>query len=216
VREKFLRDALMLVATIDPLGTLALFVAVAGGLDGAARARVARSAVLYSAVILVAAIVVGQLILTAMHVSLASLQVAGGLILFLLGLKMVFGGHFDSQPEAGHDIAVFPLAIPAIANPGSIMACVLLTDNDTFSIKTQAGTTAILIGVLALTYLLLRAAAPIHRLIGSNGAAILTRVMGMILCALSVELVMAAVGAEAWIHHPAAPAGASLSRADAG
>jgi len=201
VAEKFLRDALMLGATIDPLGTLALFVAVTKDLDQPDRRRVARNAVLYSSVILVASVIVGQIILTAMHIRLASLQVAGGLILFLLGLKMVFGGHFESQPEAGHDVAVFPLAVPAIANPGSIMACVLLTDNNEHSIKTQLGTTAILLAILAVTYLLLRAAGPIHRLLGTNGAAILTRVMGMILCALSVELVMAAVGADAWLQH---------------
>ena len=202
MKEKFIRDALMLGATIDPLGTLAIFVAVTRDLAPQARSKVALKAVLYAGIILVASVVVGQILLTAMHIRLVSLQVAGGLILFLLGLKMVFGGHFESQPEAGHDVSVFPLAIPSIANPGSIMACVLLTDNNTYPISTQIGTTAILLGILVLTYLLLRLAAPVHRLTGATGAAILTRVMGMILCALSVELVMAAVGAEAWLQRP--------------
>ncbi|HEV8631192.1 MAG TPA: MarC family protein, partial [Thermoanaerobaculia bacterium] len=117
----------------------------------------------------------------------------------LLGLKMVFGGHLVSNPEPGHDLGVFPLAVPAIANPGSIMACVLLTDNNRYSIATQAATTLVLVGILLLTYLLMRSAGSIHRVLGDNGAAILTRVMGMLLCALSVELVMAAVGADAWL-----------------
>jgi len=202
MKEKFIRDALMLGATIDPLGTLAIFVAVTRDLASPNRNKVALKAVLYAGIILVASVVVGQILLTAMHIRLVSLQVAGGLILFLLGLKMVFGGHFESQPEAGHDVSVFPLAIPSIANPGSIMACVLLTDNNTYPISTQIGTTAILVGILVLTYLLLRLAEPVHRLTGATGAAILTRVMGMILCALSVELVMAAVGAEAWLQRP--------------
>jgi multiple antibiotic resistance protein len=202
MKEKFLRDALMLVATIDPLGTLALFVGLTPSLDTAAKRRAALKAVLYSGAILVASIVLGQIVLTAMHIRLLSLQVAGGLILFLLGLKMVFGGHFASAPEPGHDVAVFPLAVPAIANPGSIMACVLLTDNDAFPIAVQLGTTLILLAVLLVTYLLMRLAEPIHGLLGDNGAAILTRVMGMVLCALSVELVMAAVGAEAWLQRP--------------
>jgi multiple antibiotic resistance protein len=202
--EKFLRDALMLGATIDPLGTLALFVAVTRNLPPESKRSAALKAVIYSGAILIASVIVGQVILTAMHIRLLSLQVAGGLILFLLGLKMVFGGHFETQPEAGHDVAVFPLAVPAIANPGSIMACVLLTDNNVYPIATQMGTTAILIGILALTYVLLRLSGPIHRFTGVTGAAILTRVMGMILCALSVELVMGAVGAEAWLRHSAA------------
>jgi multiple antibiotic resistance protein len=201
MEEKFLRDAVMLGATIDPLGTLALFVSLTRDLDPAARRRTARNAVLYSAAILITSILLGQVILTAMHVRLLSLQLAGGLILFLLGLKMVVGGHFESSPEPGHDLAVFPLAIPAIANPGSIMACVLLTDNNTYSIAVQAGTTLILVAILAVTYVSMLLAGPIHRAIGDQGAAILTRVMGMILCALSVELVMTAVGAERWLQH---------------
>ena len=123
MEEKFLRDALLLGATIDPLGTLALFVSLTRGLDAATRRRTAGKAVLYSGAILLASVVLGQVVLSAMHVRLLSLQLAGGLILFLLGLKMVFGGHFESSPEPGHDLAVFPLAVPAIANPGSIMAC---------------------------------------------------------------------------------------------
>lgn len=202
--EKFIRDALMLVATIDPLGTLAIFVSVTRELDAGARRAAAGRAVLYSGVILVASIVLGQFVLSAMHIRLLSLQVAGGLILFLLGLKMVFGGHFESRTEAGHDVAVFPLAIPSIANPGSIMACVLLTDNDVFSIPMQLGTTSVLLTILAITYVLLRLAGPIHRVTGDAGAAILSRVMGMILCALSVELVMAAVGAGGWLPTSAA------------
>ena len=200
--EKFLRDAILLLATIDPLGTLAIFVTVTLGLDRPAKQRAARKAVLYAGAILVGSVIAGQIVLSAMHIRLLSLQVAGGLILFLLGLKMVFGGHFSSSPEPGHDIAVFPLAVLVIANPGSIMACVLLTDNDTFSISVQLGTTLILVGVLLVTYLLLRLAGPIHHVLGDNGAAILTRVMGILLCALSVELVMVAVGAAGWTQGP--------------
>ena len=192
----------MLGATIDPLGTLAIFVAVTNDLSAESKRRAALRAVLYAGTILVASVLLGQVLLTAMHVRLVSLQVAGGLILFLLGLKMVFGGHFEAQPESGHDISVFPLAIPAIANPGSIMACVLLTDNNVYSLTVQLGTTLILVAILLITYLLLRISGPIHRIMGENGAAILTRVMGMVLCALSVELVMGAIGAERWLQHP--------------
>jgi multiple antibiotic resistance protein len=202
VAEKFIRDALMLAATIDPIGALALFVAVTGDLTESERRRVALRSVLYSGAVLVASVVVGQILLGAMHIRLVSLQVAGGLILFVLGMKMVFGGHFETQPESGHDVAVFPLAVPSIANPGSIMACVLLTDNEVYSIATQLGTTAILIGILAVTWLLLRLSGPIYRFTGATGAAILTRVMGMILCALSVELVMEALGVAPWLLHP--------------
>jgi multiple antibiotic resistance protein len=191
----------MLGATLDPLGTLAIFVGVTREMSAEAKRRTALRATLYSGTLLVASVLLGQIVLTAMHIRLVSLQLAGGLILFLLGIKMVFGGHFEAQPESGHDVSVFPLAVPAIANPGSIMACVLLTDNNIYPFRVQLATTLILVGILLLTYVLLRLADPIHRLIGVNGGAILTRVMGMVLCALSAELVMGAVGAERWLQH---------------
>jgi len=200
--EKYTRDALILWATVDPIGTLALFAAITARLAPAARRRAALKAVLYAGTVLVAAIVSGQILLGAMGIRLVSLQVAGGIILFLFGLQMIFGAVGASGPpagEEGHDIAVFPLAVPSIASPGAIMAVILLTDNYTYSIPAQAGTAAVLVIILAITYALMRLADPILRVIGHNGAEILIRVMGMLLAALSIELVMEAVGLPQWI-----------------
>jgi multiple antibiotic resistance protein len=201
--EKLLRDAAMLWATIDPIGTLALFAGLTARLSTSERRNVALRATLYAAVILVGSIVVGQIILDDMGIRLISLQVAGGIILFVFALQMIFGSGTESptsQPESGHDLAVFPLAVPSIASPGAIMAAILLTDNDLYTITQQATTTAVLLGVLAITCLLMLLSGPILRVIGRNGAAILIRVMGMVLAALSVELVMQALGIEKWVH----------------
>lgn len=200
--EKITKDALLLWATIDPIGTLALFAAVTSHLPSAARRKTAFKAIVYSSIILIGSIVVGQLILTGMGVKLISLELAGGVILFLFGLHMIFGSTSEmtaDRPEAGHDAAVFPLAVPSIASPGAIMAVILLTDNYTYPIFTQAVTAAITLGVLGVSFALMLLAGPILRVIGKNGAAILVRVMGMILAALSVELVMDALGLERWI-----------------
>lgn len=78
------------------------------------------------------------------------------------------------------------------------MAIIVLTDNHMYSVPTQAGTTLILLIILGVTYVFMLAATPILRVIGKNGAAILVRVMGMILAALSVELVLGALGLEKW------------------
>jgi multiple antibiotic resistance protein len=203
--EKAIGDALMLWATVDPIGTLVLFAALTAGLSPDQRQRIASKAILYAATILIAAIVLGQLILTGMGISLLSLQVAGGLILLLFGLQMIFGqagARGATPPEAGHDMAVFPLAVPSIASPGAIMAAIVLTDNHIHPIGQQAITGCILLAVLAATWLMMRFADAILRVIGTNGAAILIRVMGMILAALSVELVMEAVGIEGWVSQP--------------
>lgn len=200
--EKFIRDALILWTTIDPIGTLAIFTAITSKLDASQRKKTAWKAILYSTAILLGAIVLGQVLLSSMGIRLLSLQVAGGIILFLFGLQMVFGSGVTSNQtteEPGHDIAVFPLAVPSIATPGAILAVILLTDNHVYSIPTQATTAAILLGILAITLVCMLAATPILKVIGMNGASILVRVMGMILAALSTEFVMEALHIPQWM-----------------
>lgn len=191
--EKLAKDFTMLLATIDPIGTLTLFVALTAKMDAKARRAVAIKATLYAAVILVASVVLGQIILQHMQISMTAFQIAGGIILFLFGLQMVFGvGEVSGRchSESGHDIAVFPLAIPSIASPGAIMAAVMLTDNDKFNVATQAATSSILLFILLLTLLGMLCAGRIHKLIGDNGAAVLIKVMGLLLASVAVECVI--------------------------
>jgi multiple antibiotic resistance protein len=203
--EKFIRDALMLWATIDPIGNLSIFIGVTVGLTVAECRRIAIKATLYAFFILLGAIVIGQVLLAGMGIQLISLQVAGGLILCVFAFQMIFGtvGQTPAgEKEANHDVAVFPMAVPAIAGPGAIMAVIVLTDNHLYSIPVQAGTVGIMLAVLAVNYGLLLGADPILRIIGRAGAAILVRVMGIILMALSVELILEALGVERWMIPP--------------
>ena len=127
-------------------------------------------------------------------------EIAGGIILFLFALKMLFGG-LDSKPgspEPGRDLAVFPLAVPSIAGPGAIMAVILLTDNDVYTLPQQAETGIVLLVVLLLTYIFLRFSDFILRIIGQQGAAVLVRVMGIILASLAVEIVLTALAVGDW------------------
>ena len=200
--EKFVRDALILWTTIDPIGTLAIFTAITSKLDAKERKKTAWKAILYSAAILLGAIVIGQILLSAMGIRLLSLQVAGGVILFLFGLQMVFGSGITSKQtteEPGHDIAVFPLTVPSIATPGALLAVILLTDNHLYSIPMQTMTATILLGILGVTLICMLAATPILKVIGMNGASIMVRVMGMILAALSTEFVMEALDIPQWV-----------------
>lgn len=198
--EKLVKDALIIWATIDPVGTMALFTALTAHLSPAARRRTAFKTILYAGAVLMGSIVIGQLLLNAMGIRLVSFQLAGGVILFLFGLQMIFGVQ-SPQPrqEPEHDIAVFPLAIPATATPGAILAVILLTDNHVYPISVQIGTALVTLAVLGVTLLLLLLSTRIISVIGVGGASILTRVMGMILAALSVELAMNALGIAQWI-----------------
>src|SRR5262249_29459383 len=190
----------MIWVTIEPIGSVLLFTALTAGLTTRERKKVAIKATAYAAAVLLGSIIIGQILLAAMNIKLISLQLAGGLILFLFGVQMIFGqgSEVSTKAEAGHDIAVFPLAVPSIVGPEAIMAVVLLTDNQVFSISMQALTAVVMLVILAITCALMLLSELILRVIGKSGAALLERVMGMILTALSVELVMSALGLARW------------------
>jgi len=201
---KISKDFATIWTTIDPIGNVAIFAGLTASLTRAERRRTALRATVYAAVILVVAVVAGQIILDAIGIHLHSLKVAGGIILFLFGLQMLFG-RMDAKagaPEPGRDLAVFPLAVPSIAGPGAMMAVILLTDNDVYTVAEQAQTGVVLVVVLVLTYILLLFSDAILRIIGRSGAAILVRVMGIILASLAVEIVLTTLGVASWAPVP--------------
>ena len=185
---------------IDPVGTIPVFVAVTASLAPAETRRIAALAALIAAVVLLFFLVFGQLLIDALGISLPAFQIAGSLVLFLFALTMIFGMSKPEEEtrEAGEKSskdspAVFPLAVPSLASPGAMLAIVLLTDNNRFSIPEQIVTGAVMLSVCAIAWLLMLAARPILRVIGMNGAAIVSRVMGMILAAVAVDGVIGAV-----------------------
>src|SRR5499427_6322229 len=164
---KLFRDFMLIWTTVDPIGNLALFAGLTGSLSRAERNRIARRASIYAAIILVGAVVAGQVILDAMGIHLLSLKLSGGIILFVFALKMLFGEmEAPAESDPGRDIAVFPIAVPSIAGPGTIMAVIVLTDNDVYTIPEQAETAVILLLVLFINYLLFRSSEKILKVIG--------------------------------------------------
>lgn len=134
-------------------------------------------------------VVAGEIILTAMGIPLSAFQIAGGIVLFLFALSMIFG---ESKPEEEvrmvedhNDTAIFPLAVPSIAGPGAMLAAVLLTENARFNIWDQVQTVAMMLLVLVVVCLLMLGASSIHKIIGSSGASVVSRVMGLILAAVA-------------------------------
>jgi multiple antibiotic resistance protein len=203
---KVSKDFATLWTTIDPIGNVAMFAGLTAALSRSERHRTALLGVIYATIILVAAGTVGQVILDAIGIHMHSLKVAGGIILFLFGLQMLFGkldAKRESSPEEGRDLAVFPLAVPCIAGPGTMMAVIVLTDNDVYTVPERLQTGVVMLVVLVITYLLLLFSDGILRVIGRHGASVLVRVMGLILCALAVELVLTALQVGAWA--PAVP-----------
>ena len=186
-------------AVIDPIGTVPVFIAVTRHRDERSRRRIAIRAALTSAAILTFFVVAGELILAAMDIPLSAFQIAGGIVLFLFALTMIFG---DSKPEEeigmarlGCETAVFPLSVPSIASPGAMLAAVMLTENARYSLPQQAQTLAVMYAVLLMALVLMLLAAPIQRIIGDSGASIISRVMGLILASVATASALAGIKA---------------------
>ncbi len=181
----------VLFAVIDPIGTVPVFIAVTRGHAEEARKTVALISILTAAGILLFFVVAGEFILTAMSIPLPAFQIAGGIVLFLFALSMIFG---ESKPEEevrlatdANDTAIFPLAVPSIAGPGAMLAAVLLTESGRFTIIEQAQTAGVMLFVLSITYILMRFSGHIIRLIGDSGASVISRVMGLILASVATN-----------------------------
>lgn len=192
--QAILSNFVLLWAVIDPIGTVPVYISATRGCADADRRRIARRASMVAAGILLFFVFAGETILSAMGVPVLAFQIAGGIVLFLFALTMIFG---ESKPEAeekdirhAQDVAIFPLATPSIASPGAMMAVVLMTQNDLHTVDEQIVTAVLMLAVIGAAYLLMRCAGPIVRLIGEGGANIVSRVMGMILASVAAAEVL--------------------------
>lgn len=183
-----------LVAVIDPLGSVPVYLEATKQLDQRHKKKVAIRASFIAFLILLFFIVVGQLILEGMEVTLDAFQISGGVILFLFALTMIFGeGKPESEKHMIKDykhVTIFPVAIPSIASPGAIMAVVLLTDNNVYSIQQQAVTTLLVLVVIVLTMFVLLGANIVQKRIGEYGITVISKVMGLILAAYAIQSIL--------------------------
>ena len=185
----FLAIFIFFFAVIDPIGTIPVFIAATRGMSEAIKRKIALLATLAASAILIFFAAVGEYLLSAIGVPLSAFQIAGGIVLFLFALSMIFG---ESKPdeevklvENHNDTAIFPLAVPSIASPGAMLAAVLLTEKARFSVSQQLQTGLTMLAVLLVVYLLMLGASFINRIIGSSGASVISRVMGLILAAVA-------------------------------
>lgn len=189
------REFITLFVVIDPIGSIPVFLFAVATVPRALHRSFAIRAVAIAGVVLLAFLVGGQSVLEALGLRLGSFQIAGGIILFLFALTMIFGASKPDREIASANSnhlsgAVFPLAIPSIASPGAMLAIVVLTDNHNHSISEQAITAVLLMFILLITLLVLLAATLIYRAIGQTGSSVISRVMGIILASIAVDSVL--------------------------
>lgn len=201
--QRHLSEFVTLFFVINPFAVLPVFVTIVAKLEPSLQRKVAWRATVVAFAVLAFFEFAGTFLLGQMGVPIRAFQIAGGIVLFLIALEMIRGQNHDSPDQDVRSvmaIAVYPLAIPKIAGPGAMLTIILLSDDDRFDLVGKTTTVGMLALVLAIQFVVLLAAAPIIRVIGTTGANVIGRVMGMLLAALAVGMVLTAVGD--WLNLP--------------
>ncbi len=201
--ELFISAFITFFVVIDPPGCAPIYASLTGNAPPAQRRIMAVRAIIVSSLILIVFASFGEQLLAALGISLDSFRIAGGIMLFIIALEMVFEKRTErrenraqeiiDQPEV-EDVSIFPMAMPMIAGPGSIAAVMLLmSENEGLE------STLVIMGALGVVLLLtlggLLLAAPLLRIMGSNVESVITRVLGVLLGALAVQFVVDGINA---------------------
>jgi multiple antibiotic resistance protein len=196
--ELYLSALVTFFVVIDPPGCAPIYAGLTHGATPAHRRSMAIRAEVVAAIILFVFAAVGEAMLKALGVSLAAFRIAGGIMLFLIALEMVFEKRTERREDRAakvaqspevEDVSIFPMAMPMIAGPGSI-ASVMLMMSRNHGFERVAVVLAALATILALTLAALLAAGPLMRLLGARIEAVITRILGVLLGALAVQFVI--------------------------
>jgi multiple antibiotic resistance protein len=200
--ELFLSAFVTLFVVIDPPGCAPIYAGLTKGASAAQSRSMAARACLIAGVILVVFALFGEDLLGALHIELDSFRIAGGLMLFLIALDMVFEKRTQRREQRAEkvtaenlagdeveDVSVFPMAMPMLAGPGAIASVMLLTAK-AHGVGPTLAVLGALAAVLVLTLLALIAASPLMRLFGARGEAVITRLLGVLLAALAAQYVI--------------------------
>lgn len=185
-----------LFATVSPIDVAAIYAAITLNSSAKARKRMAIRGVLVASIVLAVFALMGNWLLTVLGISLAALRTAGGIMLLLMGLDMVFArgtantttAEEDEEAMHKNDVSVFPVALPLIAGPGSMSAVILLM-TQSHHVFEQLTVFVMLAVVMLLTLGCLLLATQLNRVLGVTGMQAITRVMGVLLCALAVQFI---------------------------
>ncbi|QLE55638.1 MarC family protein [Nostoc sp. TCL26-01] len=169
----------------DAIGNIPIVLALTKGMTPEDRNKVIDKASIIAIAVLLVFAFGGQYILNYLEISMASLRVAGGLLLLLIALQMLRGELETPITEEGRDVAITPLALPLLAGPGTLTTVMLLISKpENPNLEVTLG----MIGAMFVSWLILRLANQIEKLIGVEGSVIVTQLLGFLLAALAVEI----------------------------
>ena len=195
-------------AVIGPVDSAVLVASLTPNLTRAERRAVSVKAVFIATIIILVFALVGEPVLRQLGVSIAALQTAGGIILFIIAIDMTLSrrpgattlspgenAEVENKAEANADIAVFPLATPLLAGPGAMTGAIVLAASTNGDSALLAAVIAGIVAVMALTLALLLVAQEVHRMIGTTARKVIVRVFGVLLAALAVQLIFNGISA---------------------
>jgi multiple antibiotic resistance protein len=195
--ELYVSAFITFFVVIDPPGCAPIFAGLTSGASAVHRRAMAVRAVLVASAILFGFALFGEALLKALGISLNAFRIAGGIMLFLIALEMVFEKRTERREDRAEkiraeeptDISIFPMAMPMIAGPGSI-ASVMLLMSQSNGLASSAVVLAAMVSILALTLLALLIAGPIMRIVGAKIEAVVSRLLGVLLAALAAQFVI--------------------------
>lgn len=197
--DQLVKTFVVFFLVIEPISLVPMFAALTRGGESGYRHRMAYKSVAISALIFVLFAVAGDYVLRALGVTVNAFKIAGGVLLFLLAVDMVFARQSGlrsttvrEQDEARYrdDISVFPMAFPLIAGPGSLATLLLFVVDSRGQPLAFMSVLAVILGVLAVTLVLLLATTWVMRVLGVTGANVVSRLLGVVLAALAVQYVL--------------------------
>ncbi|MDV7339423.1 MarC family protein [Terasakiella sp. A23] len=184
---------------IDPIGLTPLFIGLTSGATAAYRRRMALRAFMFGTCILFFFALVGHEFLGLLGIEMSSFRIAGGAMLFLSGLEMVFGKRTDRRNEKAEeiisdedreDISVFPLSIPFLAGPGSITSIMLLMESQDGNMEYQGVILGVTFGVLLVSLILFLLSNRLEKILGQTVSSIFSRLLGVLLAALASQYII--------------------------
>ncbi|RPF27658.1 MarC family protein [Georgenia muralis] len=183
-----------LFVIMDPPGTVPVFLALTSRMTGAQRRAAARQATLVAFGVILTFTLFGQYILGFLHISVPALQLSGGLLLLLVAMELLTGQAEEPTPSAsGVNVALVPLGTPLLAGPGAIVAAMLAVEQSDGSTGDRVAIGLALVAIHVVLWLAMRFAVVIHRVLGEGGTTLVTRLAGLLLAAIAVQLMADAV-----------------------
>ena len=192
--QLFASVAVTLLVIMDPPGAVPVFLALTRSMTHKQRVVAARRASLVALGVIAAFAVFGQQLLSYLHISLPALQGAGGLLLLLVALQLLTGQESGVGSDAGVNVAMVPLGTPLLAGPGAIVATMLAVRRAE-GLAGYLAVAAALLAAIVVVWLSLRFAGQLHRLLRDSGTMLVTRIAGLLLSAIAVQMVADSVRA---------------------